>query len=50
MKTSYKVVALEKFKDWDAVKLTFSAEETGAETKSSVKGNRVAQAPLTGPW
>ena len=38
VKASYKVIGTEKVKDWDTVKLTFTAEETEGDVKSSVKG------------
>jgi len=38
VKAVYTVVGMEKVKDWDTVKLTFTAEETEGLTKSSAKG------------
>lgn len=38
VKCTYKVAGSEKVKDWDCAKLTFTAEETEGEAKSSIKG------------
>ena len=37
-KADYKVVSLEKVKDWDTVKLSFTIEETEGDQKSSSSG------------
>jgi hypothetical protein len=37
-KNTYKVEAMEKVKDWDTAKITFTHEETEGTDKSSIKG------------